>query len=50
VLRVTLSQGLEDGSFLAEELIREGYRLRRFGEEEIDLEDVFMRITLGITS
>lgn len=50
VLRVTLAQGVEDGSFLAEDLIREGYRLRRFGEEEIDLEDVFMRITLGITN
>jgi ABC-2 type transport system ATP-binding protein len=50
ILRVTLSQGLEDGAFLAEELIKEGYRIKRFGEEEIDLEDVFMRITQGITN
>lgn len=50
VFRVTLSQGIEDGSFLAEDLIKAGFRLRRFGEEEIDLEDVFMRITQGITN
>ncbi len=50
VFRVTLSQGVEDGSFLAEDLIQAGFRLKRFGEEEIDLEDVFMRITQGITN
>ena len=50
VFRVTLSQGIEDGSFLAEDLVKAGFRLRRFGEEEIDLEDVFMRITQGITN
>ncbi len=50
VFRVTLAAGIEDGAFLAEDLIRGGFRLRRFGEEEIDLEDVFMRITQGITN
>jgi ABC-2 type transport system ATP-binding protein len=50
VLRVTLNDGIQDGSFLAEELMRNGYRLKMLKEEEIDLEDVFMGITKGITN
>src|SRR5438093_2599077 len=42
LLRVTLNDGVQDGSFLAEELLRNGYRLKMLKEEEIDLEDVFM--------
>ena len=49
-VKVTLRDGREDGSFLPERLIQEGYRLRSFKEEEIDLEDVFMGITKGITN
>jgi len=49
VLRVTLNDGLSDGSFIAEEIIRNGMRLKMLKEEEIDLEDVFMGITKGIT-
>jgi ABC-2 type transport system ATP-binding protein len=49
-LRVTLNDGVHDGSFLAELLIKNGFRLRTFKEEEIDLEDVFMSITKGITN
>jgi ABC-2 type transport system ATP-binding protein len=49
-LKVTLRDGREDGSFLPERLIQEGYKLRSFKEEEIDLEDVFMGITKGITN
>lgn len=49
-VKVILRDGREDGSFLPERLIQEGYRLRSFKEEEIDLEDVFMGITKGITN
>jgi len=49
-LRVTLNDGIQDGSFLAEELMKNGYRLKMLKEEEIDLEDVFMGITKGITN
>jgi ABC-2 type transport system ATP-binding protein len=48
-LRVTLNDGVSDGSFIAETLVKNGYRLRLLREEEIDLEDVFMAITKGIT-
>jgi ABC-2 type transport system ATP-binding protein len=49
-LRITLNDGVQDGSFLAEELMKSGYRLKMLKEEEIDLEDVFMGITKGITN
>jgi ABC-2 type transport system ATP-binding protein len=49
VLRVTLSDGVHDGSFIPELLVKNGFRLKMFKEEEIDLEDVFMGITKGIT-
>ena len=37
-------------SFLADLLLRSNFRLRMLKEEEIDLEDVFMGITKGITN
>jgi ABC-2 type transport system ATP-binding protein len=49
-IKVTLRDGNEDGSFLPERLIQEGNKLRAFKAEEIDLEDVFMGITKGITN
>jgi ABC-2 type transport system ATP-binding protein len=49
-IRVTLRDGEEDGSFIPERLMAEKYRLKSFKEEEIDLEDVFMGITKGITN
>jgi ABC-2 type transport system ATP-binding protein len=49
-LLVTLNDGVHDGSFIAELLIKNGFRLRMLKEEEIDLEDVFMGITKGITN
>jgi ABC-2 type transport system ATP-binding protein len=49
-LRVTLNDNVPDGSFIAEMLIKQGYRLTMLKEEEIDLEDVFMDITKGITN
>ena len=49
-LDVKLKDGLEDGSFLPERLIQAGFRLKIFKEKEVNIEDVFMRITKGITS
>ena len=49
-IRVTLRDGEDDGSFIPEQLMAEKFRLRSFKEEEIDLEDVFMGITKGITN
>jgi ABC-2 type transport system ATP-binding protein len=49
-IRVTLRDGQEDGSFIPERLIHDGMRLKSFKEEEINLEDVFMGITKGITN
>jgi ABC-2 type transport system ATP-binding protein len=49
VLVVTLNDGAADGSFIADLLIKNGLKLKMLKEEEIDLEDVFMGITKGIT-
>lgn len=49
-LIVTLRDGIQDASFIAEILVRNGFRLKMLKEEEIDLEDVFMGITKGITN
>jgi ABC-2 type transport system ATP-binding protein len=49
-VKAVLKDGTEDGSFLPERLIQAGYKIKMFKEEEIDLEDVFMGITKGITN
>jgi ABC-2 type transport system ATP-binding protein len=49
-VRVTLNDGVDDGSFIADILVKNGHRLKMLKEEEIDLEDVFMGITKGITN
>ncbi len=49
-LTVTLNDGNEDGSFIADTIVKNGLRLNMLKEEEIDLEDVFMGITKGITN
>jgi ABC-2 type transport system ATP-binding protein len=49
-LRVTLSDGQHDGSFIADVLVKNGFRVKMLKQEEIDLEDVFMGITKGITN
>ncbi len=49
-IKVTMKDENADGSFIPERLIAEGFKLRAFKEEEINLEDVFMRITKGITN
>jgi ABC-2 type transport system ATP-binding protein len=48
-LIVTLAEGVTDGSFIADILVKNGYRLKMLKEEAIDLEDVFMGITKGVT-
>jgi len=50
LVEVKLKDGQEDGSFLPERLIAEGFRLKSFQEKEVNLEDVFMEITKGITN
>jgi ABC-2 type transport system ATP-binding protein len=50
VVRVALRTGYDDGSFIPERLIREQFKLQSFKEEEIDIEDVFLTITKGITN
>jgi ABC-2 type transport system ATP-binding protein len=47
---VTLNDEVQDGSFIADLLVKNGFRLKMLKEEEIDLEDVFMAITKGITN
>jgi ABC-2 type transport system ATP-binding protein len=49
-LDVRLKDGFEDGSFLPERLVQAGYRLKSFKEKEVNLENVFMEITKGITN
>ncbi|MFN4260590.1 MAG: ABC transporter ATP-binding protein [Gemmataceae bacterium] len=49
-LTVTLNDGLHDGSFIADVLVKNGFKLKMLKEEEINLEDVFMGITKGITN
>jgi len=49
-LRVELNDGVKDGSFIAEVLVKNGLKLLMLREEEINLEDVFMAITKGITN
>ena len=49
-LDVKLKDGHEDGTFLPERLIADGFRLKAFREKEVNLENVFMEITKGITN
>src|SRR5436305_4914851 len=48
--KVTLKEGVADGGFIAAILPQNGVRSKLLKEEEIDLEDVFMGITKGITN
>jgi ABC-2 type transport system ATP-binding protein len=49
-LKVTLNDGVVDGTFIVDLLLKNGLKLKMFKEEEIDLEDVFLGITKGITN
>lgn len=50
LLNVTLNDDIEDGSFIAELLVKNNLRVKLLREEQINLEDVFMAITKGITN
>jgi ABC-2 type transport system ATP-binding protein len=50
ILCVTLKDGVTDGSFIANIIVQNGLKLRKLNQEQIDLEDVFMGITKGITN
>jgi ABC-2 type transport system ATP-binding protein len=45
-----LATDVEDPSPIASDLIKNGFALHHFSEEEIGLEEVFMRITKGVVS
>jgi len=47
-LAVSMRQGVEDYSFVAQRLIGAGYRLTLLREEEVNLETAFMRLTKGM--
>jgi ABC-2 type transport system ATP-binding protein len=49
-IKVTIRDGVPDAGFVADRLIEQKFRLKTFREEEPNLEDVFMRITKGITN
>ncbi len=49
-VRVALRAGYDDGSFIPERLIASQFKLQSFQEEKIDIEDIFLTITKGITS
>jgi ABC-2 type transport system ATP-binding protein len=47
---VTIKADAPDMTFIPEYLVQNGYRLTLLREEEVKLEDVFMRVTKGIVS
>ena len=49
-LRVTLKDGVTDGSGIAMTLVQNGYSLKLLKQEEVNLEHVFLGITKGITN
>ncbi|KAJ8135712.1 hypothetical protein OY671_011075, partial [Metschnikowia pulcherrima] len=49
-IEVQLKEGYEDGSFIPERLITAQFQLKSFKEKEVNLENVFMEITKGITN
>jgi ABC-2 type transport system ATP-binding protein len=50
MLRVTLKIGVEDYSSIATTMISQGITLKKFSEEEINLESAFMAFTKGAGS
>ncbi len=49
-VRVALHRSYDDGSFIPERLIQQHFKLQSFEEEKIDIEDIFLTLTKGITS
>ena len=50
VIKVTLIGEIDDSTFIADFLVQNGFKIKMIKEEDIDLEDVFMNITKGITN
>ena len=48
-LKVTLAGSVEDGGYIADTLVKGGIRLLELREDEIGLEEVFLRVTKGET-
>jgi ABC-2 type transport system ATP-binding protein len=49
-IRVTLEEDVDDFAFISALLVEKGFGITHLKEEEIDLEDVFIRMTRGIVS
>ncbi len=49
-IKVTLPESAPDPSVISDLLIEKGFELLSLSPEEVDLEDVFVRLTRGITS
>ena len=47
-ITATLAENTGDYAHLAERLVRDGFAIRRFAEEEVDLEAAFMALTKGL--
>jgi ABC-2 type transport system ATP-binding protein len=47
-LQVTLKDGIQDFSFIPQQLISAGFHLNLLREEEVNLETAFMRLTKGM--
>ena len=47
MLKVAVSDEVQDHSFVAELLVRNGFRLTMLKEEDVNLETAFMRLTKG---
>ena len=49
-LHLAISSEADDHSFIPELLVRNGFRLTLLREEEVKLEDIFMKVTRGIVA
>jgi ABC-2 type transport system ATP-binding protein len=47
-LEVSLKPGIEDYSFVPQQLVNAGFKLTMLREEEVNLETAFMRLTKGM--
>ena len=47
-IKIGVNEEVEDASFVAELLVKNGFRLTMLKEEEVNLETAFMRLTKGI--
>jgi ABC-2 type transport system ATP-binding protein len=47
-MEVSLREGIEEYSFVPQQLVQAGYKLTMLREEEVNLETAFMRLTKGM--